>query len=247
MTGAEAADAAAPGALPATSVETPAAVASRGRLPRYRGLAFRRSLKWLLWGVAAYAVALMVAIAADPSAALLPIFGPSLYLTPLFGLPCVIATIHRPGRVRRLIYFMLLVPLAHVAANYVAWSHAMVNFDPGAGAVYADNLKSGALGGVTGATLAFTFLFLARLIPRPRAELATMGLATLALTAIGALGVANGLAWALALDDAARAAAIIWFECVHLPWQAAFAAALAWLMRTAPLGKSRTSLPRESG
>jgi hypothetical protein len=199
----------------------------------YRGVRFAISLKWLLGGALAYALLLLVMIAANPRDASLPIVGPSLYLTPVFGLPLVLRLAHWPGRLRRLIYFLLLLPLAHIAANYAAWAYAVPNFyrsDPSE--VLLRNLVTGACGGLTGATFAFTLLYLSGLTARRRAELATMCLATLVLTVIGALGMAQGLILSGETMDTHRTEPLIlWFECVHLPWQIAFALALAWLMR----------------
>lgn len=213
--------------------EPPEPVRREVRYPRYRGIEFAISLKWLLGGVLLYALLLLVAIAGNPDDAILPFLGPSLYLTPAFGLPYVLRTVHRPGRIRRMVYFFLLVPLAHMAAIYVTWDHGLSTyaFDPGTQLVR--NLRSGALGGVTGAVLAFTFLHLARVTPRRRAELVVMGGAVAMLGAIGAAGVAEGALFAEAMDGRPRDAGrlIIGFECVHLPWQVAFALALAWLMR----------------
>ncbi len=199
----------------------------------YRGVRFAISLKWLLGGALVYALLLLVMIAANPRDASLPIVGPSLYLTPVFGLPLVLRLAHRPGRLRRLLYFLVLLPLAHIAANYVAWAYAVPNFyqsDPNE--VLLRNLVTGAWGGVTGATLAFTLLHLFGLTARRRAELLVMILATVALTVIGALGMAQGLILSGETMDTHHVEPLsLWFETVHLPWQALFALALAWLMR----------------
>jgi hypothetical protein len=199
----------------------------------YRGIRFAVSLKWLLAGALLYALMLLVMIPANPAEASWPIVGPSLYLTPLFGLPLALRLAHRPGRMRRLIYFLLLLPLAHIAANYLAWSYAVASFyqsDPDA--VLLRNLATGAWGGAAGAVFSFTLLHLSRLTARRRAELAAMSAATVVLTAIGALGMAQGLILAGdSIDTHRTEPLVLWFECVHLPWQAAFAVALAWLMR----------------
>ena len=55
----------------------------------YRGIEFVTSLKWLVAGAALYALLLLVAMAGKPAEATWPIVGPSLYLTPLYGLPYV--------------------------------------------------------------------------------------------------------------------------------------------------------------
>ncbi|MDF7774343.1 hypothetical protein P1X14_03715 [Sphingomonas sp. AOB5] len=199
----------------------------------YRGVRFSISLKWLLAGTLIYALLLLVMIHANPREATFPIVGPSLYLTPIFGLPLVLRLMHRPGRIRRLLYFLLLLPLAHIAANYVAWYYAVSNFyQLDAQAVLIRNLTAGAWGGVTGATFAFTLLYLTGLTARRRAELATMAVATIALTVIGALGMAQGLVFTgQSADTHDREALILWFETIHLPWQIIFSLALAWLMR----------------
>lgn len=206
------------------------------RLPRYRGLRFATSFKWLCAGAVIYALLLLAMIAGDPSEILLPFLGPSFYLTPAFGAPLVVLTFHRPGRIRRLIYFCLLLPLVHSAAIYLAWSYGVSNaLDPQRAATLA--LECGAIAGVAGAALSFALFHLARLGTRPRAELATMGLATVALTALGALGMAAGVLWSGVRGEDATSHAgqlIIWLECVHLPWQLLFALVLAWLMRRSP-------------
>jgi hypothetical protein len=222
----------------------PAADAPEPRKPLfapYRGVRFALSLKWLLGGALLYALMLLVMIPANPREAAWPIVGPSLYLTPLFGLPFVLRLVHRPGRLRRLIYFLMLLPIAHIAANYLAWSYAVGNFyqaDPND--VLLRNLATGAWGGLAGATFAFTLLHLSRLTPRRRSELPVMMLATIALTILGALGMAQGLILSGgAIDTHEREALTIWFECVHLPWQAVFALTLAWLMRPPRLPRAR--------
>jgi hypothetical protein len=206
-----------------------------GVLAPYRGLGFWLSLKWLVAGALLYGLLLLVAIKAKPEDVISPFLGPSFYLTPMFGLPLVIRTIHRPGRLRRLIFFLFLVPAAHMAAIYLAFFHLMSNWDPlDTGSTFPRALVSGAWGGVAGSVFAFTALYLVRLTPRRRAELFAMSFFTLLLGAIGAAGV--GQAVLLAGADLPSAAhdterLIIGFESVHLPWQAAFAFALAWLMR----------------
>lgn len=210
----------------------------------YRGVRFSISLKWLLAGALIYALLLLVFISANPREAAYPIVGPSLYLTPVFGLPLVLRLMHRPGRIRRLIYFMLLLPLAHIAANFIGWSVAMDHmFRPGTDMLKV-NLLTGAWGGVTGATFAFTLLYLMRLTARRRAELFAMGVATLTLTVIGALGVAQGLIFSgQAADTQDSEALILWFETIHLPWQVAFSVVLAWLMRPPRVSKRPVSPP----
>lgn len=219
---------------PAPETAAPDAVRSEPKpwFAPYRGVRFSISLKWLLAGALIYALLLLVFITANPSEAAYPIVGPSLYLTPVFGLPLVLRLMHRPGRIRRLIYFMLLLPIAHVAANFLAWSVALDHvFRPGTDMLKV-HLLTGAWGGVTGATFAFTFLYLTRLTARRQAELLTMGVATIALTVIGALGVTQGMVFAGDTPDTQdREALILWFETIHLPWQIVFAVALAWLMR----------------
>jgi len=199
----------------------------------YRGVRLGVSVKWLAGGALAYALLLLVMIAANPRDASLPIVGPSLYLTPVFGLPLVLRLVHKPGRLRRLIYFMLLLPAAHIAANYLAWAYAVPNFylsDPSE--VLLRNLVSGAWGGLAGATFSFTLLYLTGLTARRRAELGTMMLATIVLTILGALGMAQGLILSgETMDTHHTEPLILWFECVHLPWQMVFALSLAWLMR----------------
>ncbi len=88
------------------------------------------SFKWLSIGAAIYALLLLVTMAGKPAEATWPIVGPSLYLTPLWGLPYVFATANRPGRTRRILLFLILIPIVHVGANYLAWSYAASSFRP---------------------------------------------------------------------------------------------------------------------
>ena len=211
----------------------------------YRGTEFGIAFKWLCGGAALYALLLLVMMAGKPGEATWPVVGPSLYLTPLYGLPYVLATVNKPGRTRRMLYFILLLPLAHVAANYAAFSYAARTFDlelPGVD-VQRD-LVAGALGGLTGAVLAFALLALVRLTAPDRRHLPVMILGTVLLAAIGAAAMAAGLQWTDALrrpDDPGRA--IIWYETVHLPWQLAFALLLAWLMRRKPEPRRKRARP----
>ena len=204
---------------------------------RRRNVRFWHALIWLLVGATVYAVALAIAILLypDPKDVLAPVIGPSLYLTPLFGLPYLLASLRQRGWLRRLVYFIPLLTLAHVAANYLAWRHAMLSFplepDPHA---YGRDLGVGAVGGLAGAALALAGLFALRLAPLTRGTRTIALLAVGALTVLGALGMAQGLALtdALAFDPELHSSRFVfWFECVHLPWQACLAFFLAWLLR----------------
>lgn len=209
--------------------------AREGHFLPYRGLRFWLSFKWLVAGTLLYALLLLVMIKAAPDDLISPFLGPSFYLTPLFGLPYVLRTVHRPGRLRRLVYFMLLLPAVHMAAIYIAFYQLMSTYDPiDATRTFVSAVISGAWGGVMGAVFAFTALFLVRLAPRRRAELLAMSFFTILLGAVGAAGMGQavlfaGSDYAAAARDTERL--IIGFESVHLPWQAVFAFALAWLMR----------------
>jgi hypothetical protein len=206
------------------------------RLGAYRGIGFWVSIKWLGAGALLYALLLLVAIKAAPQDLISPFLGPSVYLTPMFGLPYVLRTVHRPGRIRRLVYFLLLVPVVHMAAIYLAFFHLMSTYDPiDTGGTFLRALTSGAWGGVAGAVFGFTGLYLTRLMPRRRKELWAMAFFTVLLGAVGAAGLGQAVLFAgpdlpSASHDTERL--IIGFESVHLPWQAAYAFALAWLMRT---------------
>lgn len=216
----------------------------------YRGMAFGQSFKWLFAGVLLYALLLLVAMAGKPEEATYPIIGPSLYLTPMFGLPYVLATLNRPGRTRRMLYFILLLPLVHIAANYLAWYYAVSNFDQlDASGDFRRNLITGAIGGLAGAVFSFALLRLVQLTPAVRSPLVMMILGTMLLTALGAWTMAAGLQW----TDAVRRPyqhdrAILWYQSVHLPWQLVFALLLAWLMRKArePEKPKRPAGPAEA-
>ena len=209
--------------------------AREGAFLPYRGLRFWLSFKWLIAGALLYGLLLLVAIKAKPDDVISPFLGPSFYLTPFFGLPLVLRTVHRPGRLRRMIYFLIIVPAVNMAAIYLAFFHLMSSYDPiDSGSTFPHALVSGAWGGVTGAVLGFTGLYLVRLAPRRRAELFAMSFFTVLLGAIGAAGVGQAVLFAgadliAASHDSERL--IIGFESVHLSWQVAFAFALAWLMR----------------
>ena len=199
----------------------------------YRGLGFLVSLRWLVLGAALYALLLLVAVAGNPTDEIVPFIGPNFYLTPAFGLPLVVATFRQPGRMRRAVYFLLLVPLAHMGAIYLAWSFGLQHI--GAFPRGELELVSGAIGGLSGAAFAFAGFSLTRLGARRRAELATMIVAALLLAAAGAADMVAGLGLTGALREdsyPSPAQLIIWFECVHLPWQLLFALVLAWLMRS---------------
>lgn len=204
---------------------------------RRRHVRLRHALFWLLAGALLYAVALGAAILLypDPKDVLAPVLGPSLYLTPLFGLPYLLASARQRGLLQRIVYFTVALTLAHIVANYLAWRHAMLSFplepDPQA---YARDLGTGAIGGLAGGTLALLFLVALRLAPLTGATRVIIAMAIAALTALGALGMAQGLLWsnALAFDPELEPSRfVVWFLCVHLPWQACLAFFLAWLMR----------------
>ncbi|MCW3835529.1 hypothetical protein ACFQ1E_06670 [Sphingomonas canadensis] len=199
----------------------------------YGGIEFGLSLRWLLAGTLLYAVLLLVAMAGRPDIATYPLIGPSLYLTPVFGLPFVLGTLNRPGRTRRIGYFLVLLPLAHVAANYAAWYYASSSFDlANPGLDPQRDRIAGAIGGTTGAALSLGLLRLVQLTTPGRRHLVAILIGIAALGALGAEAMARGLQWTDALrrlDDPGRA--ILWYEAVHLPWQALFALWLAWLMR----------------
>lgn len=234
---------------PVTETTAPA---REGWLPPYRGLGFWLSLKWLVAGALLYGLLLLVAIKAAPDELITPFLGPSVYLTPVFGLPYVLRTINRPGRMRRIVYFLLMLPPIHLAAVYIAFYQFSSAFDPiNTTRTFASALMSGGWGGLVGAVFGFTGLYLARLMPRRRVELVTIGFFTAVLTVLGAVGMGQAVLFA-GTDYATAArdseALIIGFESVHLPWQAAFAVALAWLMRPrhAPKRAPNPSPPPES-
>lgn len=202
----------------------------------YRGMPFALSLKYLLGGAVLYALLLLVAMAGSGKFATYPVVGPSIYLTPMFGLPLVLGTANRPGRTRRILYFLILLPLVHMAANYLAVLYGMEYFDllePGADR--ERNLIAGGIGGFTGALLSVLLLHLVRLTARDRRHWLAMIASVVLLTAAGAGTMAAGLQWTDALrrtGDPGRA--ILWYETVHFGWQCVFAVCLAWLMRKRP-------------
>lgn len=205
------------------------------RQARRRHVRFHHAFTWLLVGAVVYAVALALAILLypDPKDVLAPVIGPSVYLTPLFGLPYLFASARQRGWFTRVVYFCAALPLAHVVANYLAWRHAVLSFslepDPQA---YVRDLGAGAVGGCAGGALALVLLVLLRLVPLRAGTRAIMLLGVGLLTLLGALGMAQGLMFTNALEYPLKSARFVfWFECVHLPWQACLAFFLAWLMR----------------
>ena len=66
---------------------------------RRRNVRFWHAFIWLLIGTLVYGLALAIALLLypDPRDALAPVIGPSLYLTPLFGLPYLIASARQRG------------------------------------------------------------------------------------------------------------------------------------------------------
>lgn len=211
-----------------------APVSVSGRSAGFEGVAFGRTFKWLAAGALLYALLLLVAMAGSRNDTTWLIVGPSLYLTPLFGLPYVVASFDLPGRTRRLVYFLLCVPLAYAGAKYLTLNYATEHFDlfePGRD-LRAD-LIAGALGGLAGAAFAFALLALVGLVPRRRSSTPVLCLGALLLSAAGAAGMAAGLYWTDALLDAGRHASriIIWYEVLHFPWQLLFALLLAFTMR----------------
>lgn len=202
---------------------------------RRRHVRFRHALIWLLVGAVVYAVALALAILLhpDPKVVLAPVIGPSLYLTPLFGMPYLFASARQRGWARRLFYFTAVLTFVHVAANYLAWRHASISFalepDPQA---YVQDLGTGAVGGFAGGALALMLLVPLRLAPFHAGSRAIILLGIAALTLLGALGMAQGLLLTGAHGYQLKSAGFVfWLECVHLPWQACLAFFLAWLMR----------------
>ena len=205
---------------------------------RRRNVRFWHALIWLLVGAVAYAVALALALLLypDPRDALAPVIGPSLYLTPLFGLPYLLTSARQRGWLRRIFYFTILLGFAHIVANRLAWAYGVATFplepDPGD---YLIHLATGAIGGFAGSVLAFALLIWVRLAPLSPAtrSIALLGIAV--LTVLGALGMRYGLMMTQALEMPFKPSRFVfWFLCVHLPWQAAFAFFAAWLMRLRP-------------
>ncbi|HEX8302533.1 hypothetical protein [Sphingomonas sp.] len=205
---------------------------------RRRRVRFWHAFVWLLIGAVVYAVALAIALLLypDPKDALAPVVGPSLYLTPLFGLPYLFTSARQRGWLRRVFYFMLMLSFSHIVANNLAWRYGVVNFplepDP---SDYARDFATGAIGGFAGSALAFSLLVWIRLAPLTRATRAIILLGIALLTLLAGFGMAHGLLMTQALEMPFKPSRFIfWFECVHLPWQVALAFFLAWLMRLRP-------------
>lgn len=200
----------------------------------FEGVPFGRTLKWLAAGALLYALLLLVAMAGSRNDTTWLIVGPSLYLTPVFGLPYVVASFDLPGRTRRLLYFLLCVPLAYAGAKYLTLNYATEHFDlfePGRDLRL--DLMAGGLGGLAGAAFAFALLAVVGLVPRRRSSTLILCLGALLLSATGAAGMAAGLYWTDALLEGARHSSrvIIWYEVLHFPWQLLFALLLAFAMR----------------
>jgi hypothetical protein len=202
---------------------------------RRRNVRFWHAFIWLLVGSLVYAGVLAIALLLypDPKDALAPVVGPSLFLTPLFGLPYLIASARQRGLVRRIVYFVALLTFAHIVANQLAWRHGVLNFpiepDPSS---YGRDLFTGAIGGFAGSVLAFSLLPAGRLTPPSVAARGIALAGIVALTALGALGMAQGLMWSDALTVPFKPSRFVfWYLAVHLPWQACLAFFLAWLMR----------------
>ncbi|MES2989500.1 MAG: hypothetical protein V4808_16515 [Pseudomonadota bacterium] len=202
---------------------------------RRRNVRFWHAFIWLLIGAVVYAVALALALLLypDPKDALAPVVGPSLYLTPLFGLPYLLVSARQRGWFRRVVYFIILLTFAHIVANRLAWAYGVATFplEP-APSDYLIHLATGAIGGFAGSALAFSLLIWTRLAPLTAATraIAFFGIAT--LTVLGAVGMSYGLLMTDALSIPFKPSRFVfWFLCVHLPWQAVFAFFAAWLMR----------------
>ena len=205
---------------------------------RRRNVRFWHAFIWLLIGAIVYSVALALALLLypDPKDALAPVVGPSLYLTPLFGLPYLLVSVRQRGWLRRLFYFTVLLTFAHIVANDLAWGYGVAQFplEPSP-SDYWQYLATGAIGGFAGGVLAFAFLVWMRLTPLTRGTRAIVLAGIAVLTGLGGLGMAQGLAMTDALEMPFKPSRFVfWFLCVHLPWQVAFAFGAAWLMRLRP-------------
>jgi hypothetical protein len=205
---------------------------------RRRNVRFWHAFVWLLIGAIVYAVALAIALLLypDPKDALAPVVGPSLYLTPLFGLPYLLVSSRQRGWLRRVFYFTVLLTLSHIVANDLAWGYGVAHFplEPSPND-YWQYLATGAIGGFVGGALAFSFLIWMRLTPLTVGTRFIVLAGIAVLTALGALGMAQGLTMTDALAMPFKPSRFVfWFLCVHLPWQVAFAFGAAWLMRLRP-------------
>ncbi len=232
--------------MTATASASHTAATADAPVRRQRRRDFGRSLRWLELGALAYAVSLAAAIwfNADPANVLAPVVGPSVLLTPVFGMPWVVMSLHRRGRIRRAIYFLILLPIAHAAANYLAWLYATENYRfVTDGLAFQRHMISGAIGGAVGAALSLALLVPLRLAPYRRSSFWFAFWGTIVLAAVGSWGMAWGLEWTdpmVPQDDAGKL--IVWFLCVHLPWQAVFALFLAGMMRI-PVKNRRPAVP----
>ena len=201
--------------------------------PVHRG-DFRRALRWLWFGAFAYALLLAIALWMEPEMAEIPIVGPSVYLTPVFGTGYAVIGFRRRGRLRRVLFLLLGIPLAHAAANYAAWAYGVEHYPHMGDGAFRDDLMTGALGGVTGASLSFVQLLLLGLVPRRRCCLWIAAVGVVVLGAVGAAAMAYGLRWSGAVPGFHRLPVLLWFETVHLPWQLLFALFLALLLHVPP-------------
>ena len=186
---------------------------------------FRR----LAAGTGLYAAALVPAVPIWGQAAIAPLVGPVPLLTPLFGLPLVVASWRQAGRWRRLGYYLVALTLVHEGANFLAMMIALSD-----GTDLAASRPSlwlaGAAGGGVGAALSMLALPLAGLARWRRVGSSDGAAAVLALAGAGAVLMPVGLLLSGASGDAAL---IVWIEIVVVPWQLGFAWFLARLQRPA--------------
>ena len=168
-----------------------------------------RPLPALALGALVYVIALTVMFRAGPQD--MSLFGitPLAYLTPFFGLAYVVT--RRLG-VLDILYFLIALPLVHevairLASRVPGW---IAGRDSGAELL----LAAGAVGGAVGAMLSFALLAAIRESARSRTARRAAISGTVALAALGAIGVF------VMFSDWARD---FGYVLLYLPWQLTFA------------------------
>jgi hypothetical protein len=161
----------------------------------------------------------------------------AVLLTPLFGLPFLLAVARR--HIFLWLYFVVLLAIVHAVAVFAGfWAGAAIYAADDDGSLMTFGL--GALCGAIGGLGAFAALLPWRAVPKTRAALTTTLAGAAALAAIGGLSTFSlGYAMQILPGDHQQmtpldvAFAQVW---IHLFWQIAFAWLLAFVLtRPAPI------------